>query len=727
MIHQAPRFLPKRLLSWLNSSSIQERLGYLTLLNVSGLLLLLILSLLNSQFKESYFDAIEDLNQQKYQVQHFTIETERLQNSIQNYFYTPDENLEKQIDTKTWHLLEELDALQKTGEEFSAHLQILRASLDAFMSGFGELKQINQNISKTKKPERDTLRHSHDLRTQVMETKIRSSQRVIAETATTLEKSYTATGIALHTRYTHHLRAINTVAVMLALLIIALSFAFSSLILNSIRRPLSGLLNTVEAFSSGDFAQPIPDVGGNEFGQLAGALKDFRKSAIQHLHAEQALRESESRFRALSDMASDFFWEQNKHLQYSGFSGKRAGELLACDALKLGIKPWENPRNSGYAGEWKNHQNTVEAHQPFRDFEFSLTMPDGSLTCLQASGDPIFAMDGTFAGYRGTAKDISSHKAIEAEIRRLNQTLEQRVIERTRELRDTNDQLSQAMEQLVQSEKLASLGNLVAGVAHELNTPLGNALVASTAMRDQVRNFIQHVEAGAVRKSDLREFTQHCATGCELIERSCYRASSLVANFKQVAIDQTTAQRRTFDLRQTVEEVITTMTPTLRRLHHKITIDIPQGLVLDSYPGSLDQVINNIVNNASVHAFEKGICGEIRISANALNEKEILISLADNGVGIPEERQSQVFDPFFTTRLGQGGSGLGLYIVYNIVTSLLGGQIQVSSESGKGACFNLRIPVTAPEAQRKSFSSLYRLPPHKDEQSSLSKPDGGFI
>jgi signal transduction histidine kinase len=541
-----------------------------------------------------------------------------------------------------------------------------------------------------------SLQRNYAIRNQIMENRIEASQRTIARTASTLDKRYAEIEENLRGRYSRRLSFINAFAILLSLLIIGITFLFSSLVFNSIRIPLGNLLRTVEAFSQGNFNHPVPEVGQNELALLAGGLRDFRLSAMQRTLAENALRDSEGRFRALSDMSSDFFWEQNEMLQYTAFSGQRAGDLLSRNVLMLGLRSWENPRNTGYEEAWEQHRQAVESHQPFRDFEFALQMPDGKLLYLLSSGDPVISMTGSFSGYRGTAKDISAQKAIEAEIRQLNQTLEQRVIERTAALRQSNDQLSQAMEQLVQSEKLASLGNLVAGVAHELNTPLGNALVASTSLRDQVHEMEQAISAGTLRKSALTEFMSVCEEGCRLIERNAYRAVSLVANFKQVAVDQTSAQRREFNLLQTVQEVVATLSPTLRKQQHSLTIDIPESIVLNSYPGPLDQVITNIVTNATVHAFQPGQAGALLISASSIGENEVVMLISDNGAGIPLDKQARVFDPFFTTRLGQGGSGLGLYIVYNIVTSLLGGHIQLVSTPGAGTCFLIHLPREAP-------------------------------
>ena len=412
-----------------------------------------------------------------------------------------------------------------------------------------------------------------------------------------------------------------------------------------------------------------------------------------------------ARLRTLSDMSSDVFWEVDADFHYSALSGLRANELLARRVMVLGVCPWDNPGIKGEPLEWGRLRNALESHQPFRDLQFQLQLPDGGVIHLQVSGDPVFGHDGSFCGFRGTGKDISKQKAVEAEIRRLNQSLEQRVAERTTELRQTNERLAHALEHLVQAEKLASLGNLVAGVAHELNTPLGNTLLTATHLRNRVQELQGVFASGAVRRSELTAFIELSSDGLDLIERNLNRAAALLANFKQVAVDQTSAQRRRFDLRKTVDEVVATLMPGLRKRRLVLGVEIPEGLELDSFPGPLEQVIANIVTNAAIHAFGPDEAGELSIVAEPAGAGEIELCIRDNGCGIPPEVLGRVFDPFFTTRMGQGGSGLGLYIVYNIVTSLLGGGIEVSSTPG-GTCFTIRFPACAPDTPEGLASVL---------------------
>ncbi|MBL8421996.1 MAG: PAS domain S-box protein, partial [Candidatus Accumulibacter phosphatis] len=287
-------------------------------------------------------------------------------------------------------------------------------------------------------------------------------------------------------------------------------------------------------------------------------------------------------------------------------------------------------------------------------------------------------------------RDITERKRVEEELERHREHLEELVTERTAELR-------QAMEQLVQAEKLAALGHLVAGMAHELNTPLGNARVVASSLGTEVRNFAAAVDAGALRRSQVATFLERSREAVELLERNAARAADLISNFKQVAVDQASARRRRFDLRQTIEELLVTLQPQLKRTAHRIELDIPRELELDSYPGPLEQVLANLIGNSLAHGFAGIEAGLIRVRAAPLDGDRVQIDYTDDGVGIPDGILHRIFEPFFTTRLGQGGSGLGLYIVYNLVTGVLGGTIRGFSDAGKGVAFVLILPRIASE------------------------------
>ncbi|WP_221439518.1 two-component regulator propeller domain-containing protein [Roseateles oligotrophus] len=256
--------------------------------------------------------------------------------------------------------------------------------------------------------------------------------------------------------------------------------------------------------------------------------------------------------------------------------------------------------------------------------------------------------------------------------------------------------LQLAQTRLVEQEKMAALGSLVAGVAHELNTPIGNSLLMASTLRDNSKRFLATVREGALRRSELERYCQGTEEASSLLVRSLGSAASLISSFKHLAVDQTSDQRRQFDLRGLCEELALTLGNRLRKDGHELQLDVPAELRMDSFPGALGQVLTNLILNAIVHGFEGRRQGQLQLRAQRLPGDWVRLELHDNGRGIHAESLGHVFEPFFTTKLGQGGSGLGLHISYNIVNAVLGGSITVRSEPGEGTSFEIRIPLTAP-------------------------------
>jgi signal transduction histidine kinase len=293
--------------------------------------------------------------------------------------------------------------------------------------------------------------------------------------------------------------------------------------------------------------------------------------------------------------------------------------------------------------------------------------------------------------------NITAKHLYEENILALNAGLEQRVSERTRELSSALEQLTATQNELRRSEKMSSLGSLVAGIAHELNTPIGNSLTVASTLQHHAAQFALDMDKGMTR-SHLNEFVNSTREGADILMRGLQQAGDLVASFKQVAVDQTSEKRRVFGLSDTLAEIILTLGPMLRKTSHSVHCAIDGQIQMDSYPGALTQIITNLINNALLHAFAERKQGQIKISAS-MHDDRIELSVCDDGVGIPEVYLNRVFDPFFTTRLGQGGSGLGLSIVYNLVQDVLGGSISASNGAVQGACFTLHLPRVAPELQ----------------------------
>lgn len=253
--------------------------------------------------------------------------------------------------------------------------------------------------------------------------------------------------------------------------------------------------------------------------------------------------------------------------------------------------------------------------------------------------------------------------------------------------------LQETQQQLVEQEKLAALGSLVAGVAHELNTPLGNSLITATGLQDYADELEKLVVGKRLKLSELMAYIAKHREGMGLIVRGLQTAANLVVSFKQVAADRSTAQRRCFDLRQTTREVVATMMSQVRASGHRLQLEIEAGIVMDSYPGPYGQVITSFIENAITHAFIGREHGLIQIHAHIHKKGRVLVKFTDNGVGIAAKDMKRIFEPFFTTNLGQGGNGLGLSISYNIVTSMLQGQISADSKATLGAVFYLDLPL----------------------------------
>ncbi|MYM73033.1 GAF domain-containing protein [Duganella sp. FT134W] len=301
----------------------------------------------------------------------------------------------------------------------------------------------------------------------------------------------------------------------------------------------------------------------------------------------------------------------------------------------------------------------------------------------------------------------------EEELQRHREHLEELVAVRTAELRQAkddaehvNEELSTALdnlsltqEELVRRDKLAALGALVAGVAHELNTPIGNSLTMASSMSERTAALRHDLESG-LRKSVLTAYLDQAASADEVVLRNLNRAASLVDSFKRIAVDGAGSQRSRFMLGDVVAELMQSVQGEVSQRQLELVEDVDHWLEMDSYPGLLMQALRHLIDNSLMHGFgsrhQANGHGSITLSAHDSNNGEIAITLSDTGAGITPENLPRIYDPFFTTRMGAGGSGLGLYITHNIVTGVLGGRIDAASTPGHGASFMLRLPKSAP-------------------------------
>ena len=260
------------------------------------------------------------------------------------------------------------------------------------------------------------------------------------------------------------------------------------------------------------------------------------------------------------------------------------------------------------------------------------------------------------------------------------------------DLEQAFSKLTQMQDQLVEAEKMASLGNLVAGVAHEINTPVGTSITLASTLLDETQGFADAIAAGALRRSTLTNYLDIAQESAALILSNLTRAGELVQSFKQIAVDQSSLGQRSFAVKSYLEEVVVSLSPQFKQVLHQMTIAGDEALMLHSYPGALAQVVTNLVNNSLAHAYQPGERGQLGFDVTQQNDR-ITIYYYDRGCGIPESILGKIFEPFFTTAREKGGTGLGLHITYNLVTQKLQGSIDVQSEIGQGTQFIITLPL----------------------------------
>jgi PAS domain S-box-containing protein len=424
---------------------------------------------------------------------------------------------------------------------------------------------------------------------------------------------------------------------------------------------------------------------------LYGRLQQVWELSRKQTQQVEQLRQSEERFAALfraNPVPSSTVDEEGRTLDVNNAWVRLFG--LSAEAAR--------GKTSQELGIWTEQQELEAIRQTMERKGFVDGLP---VTFNTVNGVQHFLVYVALVKFDGARRLVTSlldqtdRLAAEAAQRSIHHALETRVAQRTEELSRTVAKLTTAHEELVQSEKLASLGAMVAGISHELNTPIGNTLTVSSTLHSRVDEFRKLAAQGTLKRSELTEFLDLLQEMSDLISRSTERAAELISSFKQVAVDRSSERRRVFDVRQLADDIVTSLKPGMRYAHVDITIDIPPGIVCDSFPGPAGQVLTNLVQNAVTHAFAEGATGLVAIQGQEQGE-QIIITVRDNGKGMSPHTQKHAFDPFFTTRMGQGGSGLGLSVSHHIATNMLGGSLSVASALGEGSCFTFSFLRRAP-------------------------------
>jgi PAS domain S-box-containing protein len=382
---------------------------------------------------------------------------------------------------------------------------------------------------------------------------------------------------------------------------------------------------------------------------------------------EELLKNSEKRYRFLADNVTDNIWtmDMNMNFTYISPSIKRIRGYTVEEALTHKLEEIMPP--SSYEITTQTMAEELELRslgkkQPDipRKVEVELYRKDGSLVCCEVEGNFIYGSNGDPIGIIGVTRDITERK--------------------------------QTLEQLLRSEKLATLGDMVAGVAHEISTPLSVGLISASFLSDRTHEFNALCHSGQPSFSELSKYTKKIMEASSMVLSNLERAADLLNSFKNVAVDQIVEEKRVFNIRSNIEDTVNSLRPKYKRSEHSIRVECPVDLEIDSYPGAFSQITTNLVINSLIHGFEEISKGNIAIKIE--QKKDVLhYTYQDTGKGMDEKTILRLFDPFFTTKRNRGGIGLGMNVVHNLITQTLRGQIEVRSKLGSGTKFFITIPV----------------------------------
>lgn len=465
-----------------------------------------------------------------------------------------------------------------------------------------------------------------------------------------------------------------------------------------------------------------PKHGG--FNALNKKIKELEKEVLDRRKYAKALVESEAQVRLLLDSTGDAIFGMDMENQCT-FANKACikllgytttEELLGTDLFKLLLSRCSTDQTL------RNDMQTALLKGK------SLSLDSGFFANKQGICFPVqFSMNpmqqnGSLLGSVVTFQDLTEKQRVEAELYVLNTQLEERVTQRTEELNTSNvalqdsiGELRRMQSQLVESEKMAALGGLVAGVAHEINTPVGVGVTAVSHLERKIKQYKIKYTNGELTSDDFEALMESTEKACSLILNNLLRASSLISSFKKIAVDQTCDEPRNLNLLAYISEVISSLTPKLKQLNPEVAVICDPAIQLFTHPGALSQIITNFIMNSLIHGFDEshsfqgrgslkensstgelsdGTCPRALIEISVeVESNQVVMQYRDNGKGIHKEKCSKVFDPFFTTKRDQGGSGLGMHIVYNLVTQTMGGLISLDSDVGEGVRFSITVPI----------------------------------
>lgn len=646
-----------RIVQWLRAVPIRWRILSIAALNSAVVVVLAVLIWNGAKVLGSAWDDVRQVRESDKILALLESETSRLQNLIHRYINQPSPDLFAEILLLREAVLGTLTTRAATDPMLSGSVARLEHVTDRFLNGFGELRAVQATITKTY--EQQVLGPAREMAGlySIIEGATGHRDAQIWPSLGKSREAFTAMLVATNAYY----------------------LSRSAASAEDARRNTETIENTIPAMT---------DLADN----------DLQRMALQRLATRTvALREGMAKLTEQLAIRTE--------LLRNTIDASQAEAIGVIDELSVKMRQREQKAQETFDRTLAGISRRVLS---IAVMFLGIILSAGVLIALSirlplqqilrsmhaiTSGNLDRRVQGTTArdevGAMARAVDVFRENAIakrktEAELRASKEKAEAALLE-----------LNTAQQNLIDAERLAALGGLVAGVAHEVNNPIGISLTVASSLARRADIFEQELRTEPLRRSKLDEFVKNSRDAAGQLVANLHRAGELIQSFKQVAVDRSHAERRQFNLSEATDQIIASLRPALKKAAITLSVDVPEGLVIDGYPGSYGQILTNLFLNAANHAFADGRSGAITISARARGSDDVEIIFADNGAGMTPDVQRQAFDPFFTTRRNEGGTGLGLHIVYNLVTQQLGGRMMLESRLGQGTTFRIIMPRVA--------------------------------
>ena len=647
-----------RIVTLLRAVPIRWRILSIAALNSAVVVVLSVMIWNGAQVLGSAWDDVRQVRESDKILALLESETGRLQNLIHRYINQPSPELFAEILLLREAVLGTLTTRASTDPMLSGSVEELERVTERFLNGFGELRGVQATISKTYEEQVLTPAREMAGLYSIIEGATGHRDALIWPSLGKSREAFTAMLVAANAYY--------------------LSLATASA--EEARRSTETIEKTIPVMS---------DLADN----------DLQRMALRRLNARTvALREGLAKLS--EELAS------RTELLRNTIDASQADAIGAIDRLSVKMRQREQKAQETFDRTLADISRRVMS---IAVIFLGIIITAGVLIALSirlplhqimaamhaiTTGDYDRRVQGTDAtdevGAMARAVEVFRENAIakrktEDELRNSKEKAESALLE-----------LNAAQQNLIDAERLAALGGLVAGVAHEVNNPIGISLTVASSFARRAEMFEAELRSdGQLRRSQLEEFVRTSRDAAQQLVANLHRAGELIQSFKQVAVDRSHAERRQFGLSEATDQIIASLRPVLKKAAIALSVDVPEGLVIDGYPGSYGQILTNLFLNAANHAFPDGSSGTISISARPRGSDDVEIIFADNGAGMTPDVQRQAFDPFFTTRRNEGGTGLGLHIVYNLVTQQLGGRMMLDSRLGQGTTFRIIMPRAA--------------------------------